>query len=204
MPNSSATGGVLSPLPAPAPVPLADDGLRDVLQPVFAAITGLDPDTGVRPSWQPDPPPLPAPDVSWMAFSVASITPDDQAYQETKADGSGTIVRRDERVEVLCSFFGPGAQAYAGRLRDGLEVEQNRAGLYASGIVYQSALDPLRVPDNRNGRWVDRWDFRLVFVREVRREYPVLSLLGGSGEVTANRDESVLVAAFVAGVTPAP
>jgi hypothetical protein len=201
--NTSATGGILAPQPAPAPVPLTDDELRDALQPIFAGITGLDPDSGVRPSFQPDPPPLPDPEVSWMAFSVTTIGSDDEASQQEHDDGEGMTMRRDERVEVLCSFLGPRAQAYAGVLRDGLEVEQNRAGLYALGIGYVGAADPLRVPDKRNGRWVDRWDFRLTLIREVRREYRVLSLLGAGGVVVGDQGgETATVREFATGVTP--
>lgn len=196
MPNTSATGGYLSPETTPAPT--EGTGLEDALQALFAGVTGLA-GSLVRPRFQLEPPPQPSIATNWLAFGVTAIRPDDDAYQEQLDAGRMRLIRH-EQLELLCTFYGPAGQAYLTRLRDGLEVAQNREALYLLGIGLVRFSDPVRVPELANERWLERWDVNLTLRREVRREYPVLHFLGARGTIEANRAEETLVQDWQAGV----
>lgn len=193
MPNDSSTGGFLAPELAPAPVPDEDAALRAFLQATFVGITGLNKDTGVRPLWQPEPPPMPEPSVNWMAFGFDTIGTGGEPYEEPLEDESGIEQQTHELIQVRCQFYGPAAHALTTRTRDGLFVAQNREGMYSAGVGLIRVSAPLHVPEKKNGKWYDRWDMTITMSREVRREYPVLTFLGASAAVVASRGgESVV------------
>lgn len=174
MANTSATGGYLP--PDGTLLPAEDDDLDAIFQKAIAGITGL-PGSMVRPRWQPVPPKQPEPSVNWCALGVTVQTPDAGPYIEHIADGDGKDrSNRHEDIEVLASFYGPAAQEYASRLRDGFGIPQNNEEINAAGVFFVDS-GPIRpAPELVNQQWIRRRDIALTFRRKVSREYAVLNV----------------------------
>ncbi|MDB5448420.1 MAG: hypothetical protein JWQ97_3737 [Phenylobacterium sp.] len=179
MPNTSATGGYLLPDSGIAP-PLEDDALDDFMGDLVAGITGLDRDAAVRPRWQPEPPVIPAAGVNWVSVGIVSRPADTytaQTYDPNGNAGAGALVIiRHETLELLCSFYGPACQANGGRLRDGLALAQNREALFLAGMGLTSVGGLSKAPELIKNVWLQRSDLTVTLRREVRREYPVLTI----------------------------
>ena len=181
MSNTSATGGVLS--PAVTPAPLEGDALQDFFHDLFAGITGLD-STLIRPRWQPEPANIPATGTDWLAFGVTNMQADTYAAELHEPDGSGyNELRRHQTLTLLLSFYGPNAGAYCDRLRDGLQVSQNREPLQLANMGLVATGDARSVPELVKQRWYNRVDCELTVRRQIVRKYDVLNLLSGSGEI---------------------
>lgn len=178
MANTSATGGYL----APTTAPLDDVALRRFMHGVIAGVTGLTSDK-VRPAWQPNPPVRPGIEVNWSAYAIVNQVPEaGTAYQAMQADDSYKM-KRHESFDVLVSMYGPLCQAYAGILRDGLEIAQNREALYLASMAYVGASATTHVPELVNDRWFDRADITLTFRREIVRDYPILPFVSTGGDI---------------------
>jgi len=183
MSNTSATGGYLG--PASSSVPVEDDALEDFLQGVVAAITGID-GTLVRPRYQDNPPTLPGPDITWAATGVMPDRRRDTfavVDHDSTGDGADDLIRHEE-IDLLCSFYGPGAGGAATELADGLQIAQNREVLIAAGMDFVGSDGPRRVPEQIKGRWLQRQDLTVTIRREVRRQYPILNLLSVTGDLS--------------------
>lgn len=180
MGNTSATGGYLT--PNPTPNVLQDASLRTLLHGVVAGITGLGA-TMVRQAWNPTPAPVPAIEIDWAAFAVVSQLADFDAYEQEATDGSSSTQRRHESLDVLCTFYGPNCQKYAGLLIDGMRISQNRAALYAVGMGSFGFSAVTHSPELFNDRFVDRCDVTMSLRREVVRDYPILSFLAAEGMI---------------------
>lgn len=183
MANDSASGGYL--LPTDSVV--NDDALEDLLQSVVVGITGLPGDL-VRPRWQPDPPPLPDVAVNWCAIGSIDFDTEGTASIEHDPDADAGMGQDDlttwETFDVVASFYGPNSQRYAGILRDGLQIGQNREAMWLAGnLVHRSAYKVENRPDLRNDQWVRRYDVRCTFARAVNRTYTVRNLLTASGTI---------------------
>ena len=189
MPNNSATGGTL--LPA-APAPLEGQSLDRFLQQVVAAVTGLD-GTLVRPRWQKEPPNMPRVGIDWAAVGVMRREADTYAsvMHSEHTPGADTVFRQ-EKLHVLVSFYGDTAADNAGRLREGLSVAQNREILDTVDMAYIGADETVTAPSLVNERWQYRVDLPMVFVRAIRRTYPVLNLLSASGSIVTDNDPQLV------------
>ena len=176
--NTSATGGPLAPLP---PAVEDDRPLEDFLQSIIVGITGL-PGPMVRPRWQPEPPALPPRGTDWAAIGIVRSTPDVFAFERHVPIGDGDDeFQRHEVFDLECSFYGPNADEYADLLRDGLAVAQNREPLFLVGIgVVQSGIRT-RAPILLKEKWLKRSDLTVTLRREIRRTYPVLTVLKAGG-----------------------
>jgi len=182
MPNTSATGGYLD----PATNPLDDDALVDFLQAVVAAISGL-PGALVRPRFQEEPPNLPKRGTTWAGVGLGDQESDIMGHVEhdpTIGTDGGDVLRTHETLQILCSFYGPQARARAHQLADGLKVAQNREVLTLAGMGLQSVGRMIQTSELIKERWLARTDVTVTIRREIRREYPVLSLLSASGTIT--------------------
>lgn len=178
-PRTSATGGFLTPLTSP----LTQEQLEDVLHDLVAGITGLTA-SKVRPRWQPTPPKQPAHNTDWCAFGIGD---DDHARHSAvvhsgTGDGTDTVITW-ETLNALASFYGPNAWDLAGRLRDGLYIEQNRAQLRAAGLALGEVGRRTKVPELINNIWVQRVDLPLILRNEARRTYGVLNILCGPAAI---------------------
>lgn len=183
MPNTSATGGYLQ--PAGTVTPVADLDLDLVVQALVAGVTGL-PGDRVRPRWQSTQPRMPEITVDWCAVGVTlTDTERGTAYidHDGTGDGHDDLVRH-EQLEVLVSFYGPGAARNAVLLRDGLQIAQNRAALDAQGMAFVESGPVRTVPELVNEQWLRRCDVSLILRRVVRREYPVLNILSAPVSIT--------------------
>lgn len=176
MANTSAAGGYLTPTTAP----LDDTALRRFIHGVIVGVAGLATDK-VRPAWQPNPPVRPDISVNWCGYAIINqIEEAGSAYQASQADGSYKL-KRHESFDVLVSMYGPLCQSYAGLLRDGLQISQNRERLFLASMAYVGASGITHAPELLNDRWFDRADVTLTFRREIVRDYPVLSFVSAGG-----------------------
>lgn len=182
MSNTSATGGYLSPLPIPAV--LEDDDLDDFFQEIFVGITGL-PGEMFFPRWQPEPPNLPPVDANWASFGITLTKPDTFAAElPDSADGLSREIQQHEVIDILASFYGPNANRYAGLLRMGFQVAQNREVLTQNAMAFVSSGEPVSVPSLVKDKWKKRVDLPLRIRREVRRIYAVENLLSEQGDLS--------------------
>ena len=185
MPDSS-TGGYLP----PTDVSLEGEPFTDFLHDVIAGITSIAGEL-VRPGWQEDPPPTPDIDVDWVSFRVTDQVADANPYQQQDDENGSTLIRH-ERFSLLCIFYGPEAQANAGHLRDGLYITQNTEQLFLAGMGLVGPEPILTLSEEINGRYFNRADITIDFNREIKRGYPILSFVGASGLITADRGNSTL------------
>lgn len=188
MSNTSATGGYLAPEGSPAS---AVDAAHDAqLQALVAGVTGLAGNL-VRPRWQPTVPKQPEPDVDWCAIGVTTSDSSTFAVIEhvSTGDGSDTF-RRHETLEILCSFYGPNCRGLAARLRDGLQVPQNREVMRAQGMAFAEASRIVALPEFVNQQWIRRADITVILRRQVDRVYPVLNVLEAVGTIRPDADRS--------------
>lgn len=180
MANTSATGGYLA--PAGSPAPAEDTDLEDVLQKMVAGITGI---AGkfVRPRWQAAPPRQPEPGVNWCSVGVHETkTIANPAVDHDASDDGHDQYQMHEEIDLLCTFYGPQAQAYASILRDGIYITQNSEAVKARGMAFIGASQIRPVPELVNQQWVRRYDIFIYMRRQVVRVYPVLNIL--SADVT--------------------
>lgn len=179
MPNTSASGGYLTPT---SPHPTGDLDFARVLNNLVAGITGL-PGSLVRPRWQEVPAPIPAITVDWAAVGVVDISPEAGGTYDRHFDVH-TNQRREEELTVLTSFYGPNAEKNARTLRDGLEVAQNWEQAKATADLNFIEARPIRsMPEQVNDRWYRRSDMEIRLRRHISRDYGILSIAEASGHI---------------------
>ena len=190
VPNSS-TAGYLA--PADTPTPLEDDALQDFLRLVVVGITGMD-NHLVFPRWQADPPNHPDKSVTWAAIGVGRRT--SMGYPQTTHDDAGDTLTRYEQLDVMVSFYGPTAEAGAAFLRDGLYIAQNREALSLAGFGLRNVSDIDKAPELFKSQWLSRADLTITMIREIRRVYPVLSILSLHGDLIVPATGGVIMDAL--------
>lgn len=171
MPNSSATGGVLVETETAL-------NLEHFFHDLIMGLTGIN-KTLVRPRWQPNAPTMPANSIDWIAFSISELEPDSTAYTVETLTASSLI--RHEFYAVLCSFYGPNAQTNYRKIRDGLEIGQNRDPLFVNKMGYKTASKTTHAPELINDVWFDRYDATFEFAREVIKSYNILDIASVNG-----------------------
>lgn len=154
------------------------------LQATVAGIIGL-PGNLVRPRWQPNPPPTPDVSVDWAACGITRSTANFEPYMHHYAspDPGHDVLRRQEQVNYLVSCYGPNAGDNIAILRDGIFVDQNRAGWRENAVGLVEAERITHVPELFRQQWRDRYDLEIVINREVRRVYLVRNLLRARGPI---------------------
>ena len=184
MPNTSATGGYLT----PATFSVNDNALADIMQAFIVGVTGL---TGalVRPMWQPNPPVIPTNGTDWCAFALGNFEAG-QAYQNLNTDDE-FVFQQHETFELSCSFYGTNCQRYAAVIRDGLQLSQNREALWLQGISVTGGVQIIHAPELINDVWHDRCDIVIAMGRQVNSEYAVLSVLGAAGTIETDSPEII-------------
>jgi hypothetical protein len=207
--NTSSTGGAL--LPGPGvftydfilttdpiywinSIPPDGQSLDDFLQQLISGITKLPPQL-VRPRWQPEPPPLPSYGADWMAIGVMNTSLDpgwpwvwfdtNPASAPVDTDGNplGAFMIQHEAIELQCSAYGPNADWYDGLIRDGFSIGQNQEVLFLAGMGLIGVGGRRFLPEfiqNRTWRRVER---TIRIHREIRRLYPILSILEAPGQL---------------------
>ena len=185
-PNTSATGGLLLPNPAPAPQPIEDAALVDFFEELVVGITGLPQDL-VRPRWQAQMPAMPDINTDWIALGIQERPSDTFpaiSHQGSLNGGNGVdVLGRNETLEILVSIYGPNADGNAALLRDGLYVSQNREALQLAGMGLKEVDRIIAVPPLYNAQWYYRLDMKVYVQRLVLRTYPVLNLESIQGTI---------------------
>lgn len=168
MSNTSATGGYLRQVTGP----LEGQALLDVFQALIVGITGL---TGslVRPAYQANPPDWPAIGTDWCAFYISDSDQDYSAKQMEQADAQTTL-HEDEKISLGVVFYGPNAHGYAGQLKTGLQIAQNREAIAAAGVVWNDASPVKAAYELINNQYYSGFRVTLNFTRENERVYGVL------------------------------
>ena len=179
MPNTSATGGYLT----PASNPLDDDSLLDFMHDVIVGIVGMQ-NQMVRPAYQENPPKRPGIKADWCAFWTAGHTPEaGNAYVKMSQNGLSSSMQRHETFDVRVSFYGPNASRNAAALRDGLQLAQNREQLFLAGMAHIDCSSITPLGDLVNEQWYRRADITVRFRRELNRVYNVMSFLSANGTI---------------------
>jgi len=171
--NTSASGGTLLAIP---PLPPDDTALDAIFQQLVADVTGL-PGTYVRPRWQPSVPKQPEPGVNWCAVGVIDVEQDNGPWIVYDPVLNVENYWDHERLQLLCSFYGPNCQGYARALRNGLDVPQNTEELLPNMIRYLDCGTVRAVPELVNEQWIRRQDLTLYFRRKVIAVYGIESFL---------------------------
>jgi len=152
----------------------------------------------VRPRWQPEPPDLPDFGTTWAAIGEVSRVPETYAADfhfcenDTRGNGYDLLVRNEE-IELLISFYGPLAGTYAGLLRDGIQISQNREKMLLAGFGLVSTGDPVTVPELIKERWWYRVDQPFIVRRQIQRKYDVLNLLSAPTTVSTQGAQVTIV-----------
>lgn len=189
MPDSS-TGGYLA--PSSIGTDLNDQALNRFLQQLVVGITGLA-GTLVFPRWQQEPPNLPDFGVNWAAIGRERRTRDSfsAVVHSPTGNGSSTVVR-NQIIEVLCSFYGPAAEANSELLAMGLEVPQNREAMQLAGYgLVGGAGDSVIAPALIKNRWTYRLDLPFAVRTQQKYVYPVLNLEGAQATFTGDEAKPI-------------
>lgn len=183
MPDSS-TGGYLAPSSIGGDV--NDQALQTFIQAVVVGITGL-PGNLVRPRWQQEPPNIPDVGINWAAIGPGQRERD--PFAAVVQGANNTTVIRNRVVEILCSFYGPAAEATGELLAMGFEVPQNREALtYVSGQwtgfnLVSGVSGPVIAPALLKGRWYRKADYSFRVRQQQKYTYPVLTVESATGIV---------------------
>jgi hypothetical protein len=181
MPNSSATGGYLA--PAPSPSQLEDDALTDFLHDWVVGISGID-NANVRPRWQPEPANIPAENVNWLAFGIIRRLTDTYAAEVHNASDPGyNQTRRHEVLFLAATFYGPNRNAYARRLREGMQVAQNREILSLNNMGLVESGDIMTSPEQVKDKWYPGATFTFSIRRQLVSDYAVRNILSSGIEL---------------------
>lgn len=195
MSNTSATGGVLSPI---GTLPFDDVDLDDVFQNLAVGITGL-PGSLVRPRWQiaadvagglGGTPKQPEPSVNWCAIGVTAVKQSAGPWLVYDAPTNTELYWDHEELTVIASMYGPKCQSFMRLLRAGLNVPQNTESLLPFMIRYVGCGPIRTAPELVNNQWIRRQDISLEFRRKVIMTYGIeniliseINLIDDTGEV---------------------
>ena len=188
-PDSSAPG-YLQPREPPYPDQQIQPGvpLENFLQQWVAGVAYIE-ETLVRPRWQLIPPNLPDVGADWCAVGITSTRPVGiypAMWPWIFPDHGLVQYQRHEEFELLVTFYGPQAEIYSSNLHDGACVWQNYSVLNQVGVKLVEVHESRRIPELVKNQWLNRVDKEITFRRIIRKNYPVLTLLGVRGYVQAD------------------
>lgn len=170
-----------------------DQELDRFLSNLVSSITGI-PGELVRPRWQKEPPNEPDFNVDWAAIGETGPRTRDVFSAEVHVGGLSDgqdIVIRNEILQILCSFYGPNAQANSELLAMGLGLAQNREAMELNGFGLVEVQDSLRVPALIKDRWLWGMDTPIRLRRQQQYTYAVPSLIAAEGVIETSADFDV-------------
>jgi hypothetical protein len=179
MPNDSSTGGYLT--PSSVGGDLNDQALAQFLQQIVVGIVGL-PGPMVRPRWQAEPPNIPDFGTNWAAIGPNESRKRESFSYRRKVNAETIIVIRNRTIPILCSFYGPAAEANAELFAMGFEVPQNRETMQLAGFNLIGGVgDAVIAPAYIKNRWNPKVDIPFVIRQQQKYTYSVLDLVGAQG-----------------------
>jgi hypothetical protein len=190
-PDSSEPGFLQSQPPRQPNQVIPGQPLINFLQQWIAGVSYIE-ETLVRPRWQPQPPNIPAFGTDWVAIGIAEFRPIGIYPSGARlwyAQPGIQQLQRFEEFELLCSWYGPHCEEFAGNLHDGSQVWQNYWVLNRAGIKLVEVHALRHVPELIREQYTDRIDMEITFRRVVIRDYPILSIRGVHGLVRPNPGE---------------
>jgi hypothetical protein len=182
--NDSSTGGAL----LPTVDPLDDAALDAVLVAMVAGVGGI---ASVRPRWQAQPLPQPAPGTDWAAVGIIRRKSLGMAWFQHRADNLGDDSQAHEELEIMASVYGANRGRNAARVRDGLYIPQNREALASVGISVVDTGDIVSAPELFAQQWIGRVDLTITLRRELDRTYQVLNLVSADGVIHSTTSPAI-------------
>lgn len=187
MPNTSSSGGPLSPTGA---APAYGDALNTIIQNWLVPLIGLAGNLVVVYD-QPEPPNVPEAGIAWAAVRVTIGDADRFPFVGHNVAGvAGDTLIRNEGIELLASFYDLGstgqAASYMTACRDAMAIRQNLDPIYAAGIKLAEVLESTALPTLLKNRWQYRVDLPIRLRRQIQRLYTVEDVAVGSIELDAN------------------
>ena len=177
--NTSATGGYL----AEYNNPIRRNSIENAIHEMIVGLTDFD-NTLVRPAYQENPLAEPPPDVNWCAFHATDSNATNYSFVHHVSDGDGEDVVTDWiNKEIRLYFYGNLSNEYAGMVRRGLMVEQNRYNLRKAGVAIRKVNNAIQVPELVNDKWIYRTDLVIDVTFEAVGNYAILNLLQSGGTV---------------------
>lgn len=195
MANSSMSGGYLTEVKAP----IEGKELQRFIQQFLMGVSGL-PGSLVRPAYQQEPAAWPDVDTDWLAFwekdrTTTGYVTEIIAQEVIKPHKHKTVSHVEMSIQLAA--YGPMAASIISRIRDGIQLSQNRDVLHTKGfaVVNLQSLGFIgdQTPDNE---YLNRWDGVLTLRREEVREFDISTFLGADGIIAANRAETTLHDSF--------
>lgn len=183
--TTSATGGYLLPT---TPFPIDDELLSRRLSNVVSGVTGL-PGNMVRPRWQENPPPIPAPDQDWAAVGV-TMYPTSAGTPEIRhvSDSDGhSLLSVFSEVRVLASFYGPSCSSRARLCQVAVWIDQNWEQLKPLGLRVANVGDVTITAEEVDETWYRRADLPVTLVQDASHIYSILNVLSAHGVTHAGR-----------------
>lgn len=181
-------------------IELNDVSLAQFLQQLVVGLTAM-PGTMVFPRWQPNPPNQPDATKDWAAIGCMKRTRDVFAAVVHSTDpnnffdATDTVVR-NQILEILCSFYGPDAEANSELFAMALSLAQNREALQLNGFGLVEVADSLIVPALIKEQWIMGIDVSFRLRRQQAYQYPVPNLKGAKGTIHGGGAEEVEIAAI--------
>jgi len=193
MATSSATGDILTPLNDPNHPVLEDDELLRFLQPWLVALVEL-PETMVRPAKpQTEPANIPPSSVDWISFCIKESDPDTYGAElHVAGANSYNELRRHEEIRFLLTAYGPKARGYMQKLRDGMQIAQNREFLSLNAMGLKETGRIVQFPEFLKAQWYNRCDMEMIIKRQVIRKYGVETIASAHGVLNNEKYETQL------------
>ncbi|MEI2267152.1 phage neck terminator protein [Erwinia sp. CGal63] len=170
--NTSKRAGWLTPLDGE---PACDAALEEQISAWIQGITGLAENRvavydGVTPPvWLPE-------DGNGCAFMVMNTAAEGTPVLSGQQQESARL-ERDENMACLLRFYGPSAQLYATRFRDGIALTQNIAELKKLSLSVKDCSDIATVLETVNNAQTRRYELTVNVVRKIFRLYGICSLV---------------------------
>jgi hypothetical protein len=164
--------------------------LHRLLQQIVSGITGM-PGQTVFPRWQAEPVNQPNFDTDWAAVGIVGRTRETFAAVihctdcSTKPPTVMDTVYRNEILDVLCSFYGPGAESLSEVLAMGLMLEQNRYVMFLNRMALVDVGESRTVPELSKDRWLMKIDIPFRVRRQQAYSYPTANLKSMQGSLDA-------------------
>lgn len=176
----SATGGYL----VGAESTIEGQTLDRFLNSFLSGITGLN-SSMVRPMWQPNPPKIPSAETDWMGYGIIIIESDDSAYVEQH--DTSALLKRSEFGELSLMCYGTNAFINIKKVRDALQIGQNREYLNAYGLAIKGTKNIVHTPELVGDIWYNRVDMVIEFAREIITSYNILSIQSANGLIKTEK-----------------